>query len=252
MVMRSLPLFFMPIYFMPKMIHYCPITNKYQFSTPNRSVDNCSKKPLIYNQLFLNDQLFVLNIITGEIYTNTIDPDMVNNLKQHNFCVDNAGRFLTKLNGETVYIYELIYSVKTNANCVINHIDGDPSNNKRSNLELVTKWFNSALRKKQSGLPIGVTYNNGGTTYLTQIRMPRVNGKAIGFGAKSVDYLQNLHYQFSTKSGLVSPDRYLAEVPNWLPNNIIQFTTDHQIKLDELITAHLENQATWENPTFLK
>jgi hypothetical protein len=102
--------------------------------------------------------------------------------------------------------------------------------------------------KKTSGLPIGVTYNNG--SYKTAIRMPR-HGKKINFTAKSVDYLQNLHYQFGTKSGLVSPDRYLKEVPNWLSDQSILFTTDHQIKLDQLIKAHIDNQATWDKPNML-
>ena len=229
------------------MIKFCHITNKYQFSTPNHNVDKGT--PLTYNQLFLNDQLYVLNTITGELYTNTIDLDMVHILSQHNFCPDTAGRFNTRLNGKTVRIHELIYGVKTNDNYVINHIDGDPSNNKRSNLELVTQWFNTALRKKQSGLPIGIKYDHG--SYATKIAMPRVNGKQINFGSKFVDYLQNIHYQFATKSGLVSPDRYLKEVPNWLPNNMIQFTPKHQIKLDQLIAAHLENQATWDKPSVL-
>jgi hypothetical protein len=228
------------------MIQFCHNTNKYQFSTPNHNVDNCSKKPLIYNQLFLNDQLHLLNTITGALYTITIDLDMVHILKRHNFCADNDGRFGTKINGKRVKIHEIVLGVKTNDNYVINHIDGDHTNNKRSNLELVTQWFNTALRKKHSGLPIGIKYDHG--SYLTQICMPRLNGKQINFGSKFVDYLQNIHYQFATKSGLVSPDRYLKEVPNWLPNNMIQFTPKHQIKLDQLITAHIDNQSRWEQP----
>ena len=246
--MNVLPLFFMPIYFMPKMIHYCPITNKYHFLLSNHNVDKGT--PLTYNQLFLNEQLYVLNTITGALYTNQIDLDMVHIIKQYNFCIGNAGRFNTRINGKTVYIHEIVLGVKTNDNYVINHIDGDYTNNRKNNLELVTQWFNIAIMKKHSGLPIGIKYNHGGTSYLTQIRMPR-NGKQINFGDKSVYYLQNIHYQFGTKSGLVSPDRYLAEVPNWLPNNMIQFTPDHQIKLDQLIAAHLENQATWDEPNIL-
>jgi hypothetical protein len=231
------------------MIRFCSITNKYQFIISNHNVDNCSKKPLIYNQLFVDDQLHLLNTITGELYTIIIDPDMVHILSQYNFHPDNAGRFKTTINGKNVRIHELIYGVKTNDNYVVNHIDGDPSNNRKSNLELVTNWFNSALRKKQSGLPIGINYDHD--SYQTKIAMPRVNGKTIGFGAKSVDYLQNIHYQFATKSGLVNSERYLKEVPNWLPDQSILFKPDHQIKLDQLITAHLENQATWDEPNML-
>jgi hypothetical protein len=231
------------------MIKYCHISNKYQFSTPNHNVDK--GMPLIYNQLFVDDQLYILNTKTGELYTNTIDLDMVHILSQYNFCPDNDGRFLTGINGKIVKIHEIVWGIKSNANYVVNHIDGDHTNNKRSNLELVTQWFNIALRKKTSGLPIGIRYHNGGTTYQTKIAMPRVNGKDINFGSKFVDYLQNIHYQFATKSGLVTSDRYLKEVPNWLPNNMIQFTPDHQIKLDELIKAHIDNQATWDRPNVL-
>ena len=97
-------------------------------------------------------------------------------------------------------------------------------------------------------MPIGIKYH--GDSYITQIATPRY-GKQINFGAKSINYLQNLHYQFGTKSGLVSPDRYLKEVPNWLPDNTIQFSPKHQIKLDQLIAAHLDNQTTWEQPISL-
>jgi hypothetical protein len=231
------------------MIHYCNITNKYQFSTPNHNVDK--GKPLIYNQLFVDDQLHLLNTITGEIYSNYIDLDMVHILSQHNFYPENEGRFQTGLNGKMVKIHELIYGIKTNENYVFNHIDGDPSNNKRSNLEVVTQWFNSALMKKHSGLPIGIKYTNHPGSYQTQICMPRVNGKKIAFGSKCVDYLQNLHYQFATKSGLVTPERYLKEVPNWLPDQLILFKPDHQIKLEQLIKAHIDNQATWDKPNML-
>jgi hypothetical protein len=179
------------------------------------------------------------------LYTNTIDLNQITNLKQYNFSLGD-GRFQTGLNGKMVKIHEIVLGVKTNQNYVINHIDGDHSNNRRSNLELVTNWFNTALMKKTSGLPIGIKYDHG--SYATQICMPTKNGKKINFGSKSIDYLQNLHYQFATKSGLVSPVRYLKEVPNWLPDQSILFKPDHQIKLDELITAHIDNQATWENP----
>ena len=228
------------------MFQYCHITNKYQFILPNDNVDK--GKPLIYNQLFVDDQLYIINTNTGKLYTNQIDLSMVNDLKRHNFGADNAGRFNTHINGKTVKIHELIYGVKTNDNYVINHIDGDPSNNKRSNLELVTQWFNIALQKKSSGLPLGIQYDRG--TYQTKIAMPRVV-KRITFGSKSVDYLQNIHYQFATKSGLVTSDRYLKEVPNWLPDQLIIFTKEHQIKLDQLITAHVDNQATWDEPIII-
>jgi hypothetical protein len=78
--------------------------------------------------------------------------------------------------------------------------------------------------------------------------MPRVNGKRITFGSQSIDYLQNLHFQFGVKSGLVSSERYLQEVPNWLPDLTIQFKPEHQIKLELLIEAHIENQLTWDKP----
>jgi hypothetical protein len=78
--------------------------------------------------------------------------------------------------------------------------------------------------------------------------MPRVNGERISFGSIDLNYLQNIHYQFGTKSGLVLPERYLKEVPNWLPDSTMQFSPEHQIKLDQLIQAHLNNQLTWEQP----
>ena len=232
------------------MIHFNPILNFYQFDLPHHNVNKRNQK-LTYNQLFVDDLLHVLNTKSGALCTNSIDLDKVDLLKLYNFNLGN-GRFQTRKNGQTVKIHELVYGVKTNQNYVINHLDGDHSNNKRSNLELVTNWFNTALRKKESGLDIGINYTNGGgsSSYKTQIRMPK-HGKRIIFGSKDRNYLQNLHYQFGVKSGLVTPKRYLQELLNWLPDFTIQFSPKHQIKLDLLITTHIENQLIWDKPIVL-
>ena len=232
------------------MIHFDPILNFYQFDQPHHNVNKGSKKILIYNQLFVDDLLHVLNTKSGALCTNTIDLDKVDLLKLYNWYPVNSGRFQTTKNRQKVKIHELVYGVKTNDNWVINHLNGEPSNNKRSNLEVTTQWFNTALQKKSSGLDIGILYNNGGGSYLTKIAMPRVS-ETINFGSQDLDYLQNLHYQFGVKSGLVTPKRYLQEVSNWLPNSTIQFSPKHQIKLDQLIEAHIENQATWDTPIML-
>jgi hypothetical protein len=226
------------------MIHYNDSTNTYSFDLPNHNTYKGSK--LTYNQLFVDHKLHILNTITGDLYTNTIDLSSAPLLKQYNFGVDNDGRFQTKANGKMVKIYELIYGIKTNSNWVINHIDGDHTNNQRANLELVTLWFNTALMKTTNSLPLGINHDNG-NSFRTQINLPTIQ-QIITFGSKSIDYLQNLHYQFGTKSGLVSPQRYLKETPNWLPDNSIIFATKHQEKLDRLIVEHLENQANWDKP----
>lgn len=225
------------------MIHFNSNLNKWQFNLSNHNLNKEFSKPLIYNQLFVKDEIYLLNTKTGTLYTNTIDLDRVDLLKQYNFHPNSKGRFSTKKKGQAIKIHELIYGVKTNNNWVINHIDGNPSNNKLSNLEIVTCWFNVALMKKPSILPIGVSFNNDKNGYRTAIRMP--DSKSLTFSSQDLNYLQNVHYQFGVKSGLVTPERYLQEVPNWLPDSTIEFTPEHQIKLDQLIAAHLENQNRW-------
>jgi hypothetical protein len=220
-------------------------TKLYQFDLPNHNINKTGKK-ITYNQLFVDNQLHVLNTITGDLYTNTIDLSSVPLLKQYNFGVDNNGRFCTRSNGKMKYIHELIYGIKTNANWVINHIDGDPTNNQRANLELVTNWFNTALKKTTNSLPLGV--NHHGNSFLTAIRLPTIK-QHMNFGSLPIDYLQNIHYQFGTKSQLVSPQRYLQSVPNWLPDYTVCFTTKYQEKLDLLVKEHIENQAKWNKPT---
>jgi hypothetical protein len=229
------------------MFHCNDSTNTYSFDLPNHNIDKNSKKKLTHNQLFVDNKLHVLNVITGELYTNTIDLSAVPLLKQYNFGVDNNGRFETRSNDKTTFIHELICNLKTNKNWVINHIDGDPTNNQRSNLELVTQWFNIALMKTTNSLPFGIKHHNNGSSFVTAINLPTINQK-ITFCSLLTDYLQNIHYQFGTKSGLVSPQRYLKETPNWLPDNTIIFTEAHQEKLDMLIAEHLENQAKWDKP----
>jgi hypothetical protein len=227
------------------MIHYNDSTNTYSFDLPNHNTNKNHK--LTYNQLFVDNKLHVLNIITGNLYTTIIDISSIPLLKQYNFNVDIGGRFRTGLNDKTIKIHEIIYDIKTNNNWVINHIDGDPTNNQRANLELVTNWFNTALRKTTNSLPLGVKYANNGNSFRTVIKLPTSN-QATTFGSLSIDYLQNMHYQFGTKSKLVSPQRYLESTPNWLPDNSIIFTPEHQQKLDMLVKKHLENQAKWDKP----
>lgn len=229
------------------MIHFDTILNKWQFNLPNHNL-NKNNRPLIYNQLFLENKLYILNIKTGEIYINTVDLNRVNLLKLYNFHPDSNGRFITRKDRQMIYIYQLICGLKTNQNYVINHIDGNPTNNVHSNLELVTNWFNIILKKKKSTLPIGINYTSRNNIYQTAITMPKVNGRAITFSSKSIDYLQNIHYQFATKSELVSCERYLQETLNWLPDNNIVFLSEHQQKLDMLITVHLQNQKGWIKP----
>jgi hypothetical protein len=148
-----------------QMIYFDSILNLWQFDLSHHNANKGNHK-LIYNQLFVQDKLHVLNTKSGAIYTNIINLDKVDLLKQYNWCPDNDdGRFQTRKDGQMVRIHEFVYGVKTNNNYVINHIDGDPSNNKLSNLELCTNWFNLAIQKKSSGLPIGINYTNGGSSY---------------------------------------------------------------------------------------
>jgi hypothetical protein len=226
------------------MIHYNDSTNTYSFDLPNHNTYKGSK--LTYNQLFVDDKLHLLNINTGDLSTNTIDLSAVPLLKLYNFGLDGGGRFRTQLNEKTTYIHELICNLKTNNNWVINHIDGNCTNNQRANLELVTNWFNSALKKTTNSLPLGVNHDNG-NSFVIRIRLPTIQ-QQINFGSKSIDYLQNIHYQFGTKSGLVSPQRYLEATLNWLPDNSMIFKPKHQEKIDMLVKEHLENQAKWDKP----
>jgi HNH endonuclease len=227
------------------MINFCKTSNLYQFDLPHHNL-NKARTPYTYNQLFVDDLLYVINTKTGEMYTNTIDFDKVDLLKLYNWSPDSVGRFQTGKDGQIVKIHELVYGVKTSQNYVINHINGVPSNNKLANLEVVTQWFNSAIQKKASELSIGILYANGESSYKTQIKMSRVNGKVINFGSKDRNYLQNLHYQFGVRSGLVTSERYGKALDNWKPDPTIEFTPEHQNKLNLLIEAHIANQSTWD------
>lgn len=222
----------------------------YSFDLPNHNVNKSTNTIKTYNQLFVDNKLHVLNINTGELHTTTIDLNFIPLLKQYNFGVDNTGRFKTCVNGKTTFIYEIIYGSKTNENWVINHIDNNLSNNQRSNLELVTQWFNAALKKTDNDLPLGVRRTHTNNSFRVEINLPTIK-QAISFCSLSIDYLQNIHYQFATKSKLVSPDRYLESTLNWLPDNTILFTTKHQEKLNQLIAEHLVNQARWGKPELI-
>jgi hypothetical protein len=108
------------------MIHYNDSTKLYSFDLPNHNVTKLRGGKLTYNQLFVDDKLHVLNTITGDLYTNTIDLSSTPLLKQHNFGLDNGGRFRTGVNGKLVRIHELICNRKTNANWVIRKLGENP------------------------------------------------------------------------------------------------------------------------------
>jgi len=93
---------------------------------------------------------------------------------------DNYGYRIVRLNGRAHKIHRIIWFLETGEWSEIDHIDGDPSNNKFSNLRASTKRSNSHNRKRHRlGKLVGATYRPKMKKWQSRIW---VNGKSHNLG----------------------------------------------------------------------
>jgi len=105
---------------------------------------------------FIYDDGLLINKVTGHIYSNMHD----------------KGYIRVKISGKRYYAHRIIWEMFHEAipeGIQIDHIDGDPYNNRIENLRLATQAQNNANRGKQinrpnvsKDLPKGVSYNKAG------------------------------------------------------------------------------------------
>lgn len=103
--------------------------------------------------------------------------------RHHSWYVQKGPRpyVYTKLNGKTTYLHRLITSAP--AGLVVDHIDGNPLNNARSNLRVCSQGANLAARRKLHNSSRcgyrGVSYFRRKDTYSAQVC---VSGRKIHLG----------------------------------------------------------------------
>jgi hypothetical protein len=112
----------------------------------------------------------------GEVSIDRIDLDRI---KQHKWGLNSNGKFnycATTIDGKRVYIHQFIMGRK-----LIDHIDRDVSNNRRSNLRVCTNQqngFNSGLSKNNTSGFKGVFVNKVGKSRAAIMK----NGESVRLG----------------------------------------------------------------------
>jgi hypothetical protein len=87
---------------------------------------------------------------TGEAYK--VDDNMFDMINQYSWNRTYMGAAQAYIDSDRIYMHHLVLPRKDNL--IVDHIDGDRTNNQRSNLRLATYSQNSANRKKTHGTSI--------------------------------------------------------------------------------------------------
>lgn len=97
-----------------------------------------------------------------------------------------GGYLCASVDGETYSVHRLVYKYMTgNEPNIIDHIDGNPSNNKWDNLRSVTRQQNNlniVLPKDNKSGAIGVFYHESQNRYHANVR---INGRSFHIGSYS-------------------------------------------------------------------
>lgn len=141
-------------------------------------IDQTKIKNRRYNKYEFHNDTVDVYISDDVFFTVSLsDFDIVKNYKWY---AKDRGYIETKINRKNVYLHRLI--TKCPADMVIDHIDGNPMNNTRSNLRICSGEQNSLNKKVQknntSGIP-GVSYSKSNNKWVSYIQM---NNKRIHLG----------------------------------------------------------------------
>lgn len=128
--------------------------------------------------------IFHVNKLTGKIlatYIDTEDFQKVSSIKDswriYKNNPDAKYRVRTTLDGKNIYLYRILLGADENQ--LVDHIDGDPLNNRKSNLRLATPSINAQNRRDKYLLPRNVTYNKRDNKYRVSFV---VDGRRKSFG----------------------------------------------------------------------
>ena len=127
-----------------------PIIQDIQFKSNVNTASNEYK----YNKE-LNCYNLIITSKNGNKYVSLIDTQDVENCKKHQWCVSGSKKKYVRciLNGKPVSLHKMIYG---NSNIMIDHINGDSLDNRKSNLRECTQKQNSQNMRKTKSLE-GIT-----------------------------------------------------------------------------------------------
>ena len=131
------------------------------------------------NEIIINDfeaEIVIYNRKHEEIARCIIDKEDINKIKDHNWHMESRHKkyIATQINRKTVKIHRFLMNAKENEQ--VDHIDGNPLNNKKSNLRIVNGSQNSINRfypnRNKSGV-IGVHWITRDEIWIAKITVDK-------------------------------------------------------------------------------
>lgn len=104
--------------------------------------------------------IVLYNKDSEEVARTVIDKNNVDVVKNYKWCLDNDGYVVTTINNKTIHLHRFLLNCD-DTDKVVDHIDGNPLNNKKSNLRIVTQKenrMNNSLKGLGTNKRVGVVY----------------------------------------------------------------------------------------------
>lgn len=104
--------------------------------------------------------IVLYNKSSEEVARTVIDENSVEMIKDYKWCLDGKGYVITTINNKNIYLHRFLLNCN-DVDKVVDHIDGNPLNNKKSNLRIVTQKenrMNNSLEGHGSSKRVGVCY----------------------------------------------------------------------------------------------
>jgi len=142
----------------------------------NGSTKSCGE--CSYNKFeFVDD--YVIGYTTTNNIKFTFDIEDFDRVSKHTWRIIGNGSLGATINKKTISLHKFILEYYINEYSV-DHIDGNPSNNRKNNLRLVTtqqNGFNQKIRINNTSGVTGVWYSNNACLWYAEIK---INGKKAG------------------------------------------------------------------------
>lgn len=150
-------------------------------------------------------EIIIYNAVHTEKYRAIIDIDDVEIVKNYKWGGDKYGYISTHSNQKSISLHRLIMQKKFNLKGkIVDHIDRNPLNNRKSNLRIAGKSLNainSKLNKNNSSGVTGVSYSKGSKKWRSYINY---EGKRIELG-----YYENK--ERAIKERLLAENKYYED-----------------------------------------
>ena len=128
------------------------------------AVNNKKKRNRVINE-YINNSLYYEVIIkrSNDEQSFYIDADDYDKVSLHNWTVSGHGYIVSSNKSKTIFLHRYILNLQQGCNIIVDHIDHNKKNNRKSNLRLCTPSENminkQLLQSNKSGYP-GIRWEN--------------------------------------------------------------------------------------------